>query len=82
MEPTLAYRLAKCRTRSLDDHRIRSAPDGDFPRATTPESNGITPMTMGELVKKSFASLRAGAIQIRPGKSKVRKDDVLVQISG
>jgi uncharacterized oxidoreductase len=34
-----------------------------------PEGDGITLMTTDELVKQSFASLRAGALEIRPGKS-------------
>jgi len=34
-----------------------------------PEGDGITLMTTDELVKQSFASLRAGALEIRPGKT-------------
>ena len=34
-----------------------------------PEGDGITLITTDELVKQSFASLRAGALEIRPGKS-------------
>ena len=35
-----------------------------------PEGNGITLMSTDELVKQSFASLKAGAVEIRPGQSK------------
>src|SRR6266545_4487053 len=35
-----------------------------------PEGDGITLMTTDELVKQSFASLRAGALEIRPGQAK------------
>lgn len=38
---------------------------GDFP-----EGGGITLMTTDELVKQSFASFKAGALEIRPGQSK------------
>ena len=34
-----------------------------------PEGDGITLMTTDELVKQSFASLRAGVLEIRPGKT-------------
>jgi uncharacterized oxidoreductase len=34
-----------------------------------PEGDGITLMTTDELVKQSFAALRAGTLEIRPGKS-------------
>ncbi len=34
-----------------------------------PEGGGITLMTTDELVKQSFAALRAGSLEIRPGKS-------------
>ncbi len=34
-----------------------------------PEGDGITLMTTDELVKQSFSSLKAGALEIRPGKS-------------
>ena len=34
-----------------------------------PEGGGITLMTTDELVKQSFAALRAGTLEIRPGKS-------------
>jgi len=34
-----------------------------------PEGDGITLMTTDELVKQSFTSLRAGALEIRPGKT-------------
>jgi uncharacterized oxidoreductase len=34
-----------------------------------PEGDGITLMSTDELVKQSFASLRAGALEIRPGKT-------------
>jgi uncharacterized oxidoreductase len=35
-----------------------------------PEGNGVTLMTTDELVKQSFASLKAGALEIRPGQAK------------
>ncbi len=35
-----------------------------------PEGDGITLMTTDELVKESFASLKAGALEIRPGQAK------------
>jgi uncharacterized oxidoreductase len=35
-----------------------------------PEGDGITLMTTDELVKQSFASFKAGALEIRPGQSK------------
>ncbi len=35
-----------------------------------PEGNGLTLMTTDELVKQSFASLKAGAVEIRPGQAK------------
>jgi uncharacterized oxidoreductase len=38
--------------------------------ADLPEGDGITLMTVDELVKQSFASLKAGAIEIRPGQAK------------
>lgn len=34
------------------------------------EGNGVTVMTTDELVKQSFASLEAGALEIRPGQAK------------
>jgi uncharacterized oxidoreductase len=34
------------------------------------EGDGITLMTTGELVKQSFASFKAGALEIRPGQAK------------
>ena len=34
------------------------------------EGEGITLITTDELVKQSFASLKAGALEIRPGQSK------------
>jgi len=38
--------------------------------AGLPEGDGFTLMTTGELVKQSFASFKAGALEIRPGQSK------------
>ena len=38
--------------------------------ADLPEGDGLTLMTTDELVKQSFASLKAGALEIRPGQSK------------
>jgi uncharacterized oxidoreductase len=35
-----------------------------------PEGNGVTLMTTDELVKQSFASFKAGALEIRPGQAK------------
>ena len=35
-----------------------------------PEGDGITLMTTDELIKQSFASLKAGALEIRPGQAK------------
>ena len=35
-----------------------------------PEGDGVTLMTTDELVKQSFASLKAGALEIRPGQAK------------
>src|SRR5205085_9587441 len=35
-----------------------------------PEGDGITLMTTDELVKQSFASFKAGALEIRPGQAK------------
>ncbi len=37
--------------------------------AQLPEGDGISLITTDELVKLSFASLKAGALEIRPGKS-------------
>jgi uncharacterized oxidoreductase len=34
------------------------------------EGDGITLMTTGELVKQSFASFKAGALEVRPGQAK------------
>ncbi len=34
------------------------------------EGNGVTVITTDELVKQSFASLKAGALEIRPGQAK------------
>jgi uncharacterized oxidoreductase len=38
--------------------------------ADLPEGDGISLITTDELVKQSFASLKAGALEIRPGQSK------------
>ena len=38
--------------------------------ADLPEGGGVTLMTTDELVKQSFASLKAGALEIRPGQAK------------
>jgi len=38
--------------------------------ADLPEGGGVTLMTTDELVKQSFASFRAGALEIRPGQAK------------
>ena len=38
--------------------------------ADVPEGDGITLISTDELVKQSFASLKAGAVEIRPGQSK------------
>jgi len=38
--------------------------------ADLPEGDGFTLITTDELVKQSFASLKAGALEIRPGQSK------------
>ncbi|HTT20437.1 MAG TPA: SDR family NAD(P)-dependent oxidoreductase [Candidatus Sulfotelmatobacter sp.] len=38
--------------------------------AEVPEGDGITLISTDELVKQSFASLKAGALEIRPGQSK------------
>ena len=38
--------------------------------AEVPEGDGITLISTDELVKQSFASLKAGAVEIRPGQSK------------
>jgi uncharacterized oxidoreductase len=34
------------------------------------EGNGVTVITTDELVKQSFAALKAGALEIRPGQAK------------
>ncbi len=34
------------------------------------EGNGVTLMTTDELVKQSFASFKAGTLEIRPGQAK------------
>ena len=34
------------------------------------EGEGVTVITTDELVKRSFASLKAGALEIRPGQAK------------
>ena len=38
--------------------------------ADIPEGSGVTVITTDELVKQSFASLKAGALEIRPGQAK------------
>jgi uncharacterized oxidoreductase len=38
--------------------------------AEVPEGDGITMITTDELIRQSFASLKAGALEIRPGQSK------------
>jgi uncharacterized oxidoreductase len=38
--------------------------------ADLPEGDGISLITTGELVKQSFASLKSGALEIRPGQAK------------
>jgi len=38
--------------------------------ADLPEGDGFTLMTTDELIRQSFASLKAGALEIRPGQSK------------
>ncbi len=35
-----------------------------------PEDSGVTLMTTDELVKQSFAALKAGALEVRPGQAK------------
>ena len=38
--------------------------------ADLPEGEGITLITTDELVKQSFASLKSGALEVRPGQAK------------
>jgi uncharacterized oxidoreductase len=38
--------------------------------AEVPEGDGITMITTDELIRQSFASLKTGALEIRPGQSK------------
>jgi uncharacterized oxidoreductase len=38
--------------------------------ADLPEGGGLSLITTSELVKESFSSLKAGALEIRPGQSK------------
>ena len=39
--------------------------------ADLPEGDGVTLITTDELIKQSFAALKAGKVEIRPGQAKL-----------